>query len=49
MDLVGERALLDDHHGRRTAEEWVERPARNAVSIDGLPALEAGHPAPVVS
>jgi predicted pyridoxine 5'-phosphate oxidase superfamily flavin-nucleotide-binding protein len=49
MDLVGERALLDDHHERRTAEQWTERPAQNAVSIDGLPALEPGHPAPVAS
>jgi predicted pyridoxine 5'-phosphate oxidase superfamily flavin-nucleotide-binding protein len=47
MDLVGERSMLDDHHGRRTTEQWVDRPARNAVSIDGLPALEAGHPSPL--
>jgi predicted pyridoxine 5'-phosphate oxidase superfamily flavin-nucleotide-binding protein len=46
MDLVGERALLDDQHGRRTAEQWTERPARNSLSIDGLPALELDHPAP---
>jgi hypothetical protein len=47
LDLVGERSMLDDHHGRRTTEQWVDRPARNAVSIDGLPALEAGHPSPL--
>jgi hypothetical protein len=49
MELVGERALLDEHHGRRGETEWADRPARNAVSIDGLPALAPDHPAPVVS
>jgi hypothetical protein len=46
MDLVGERALLDDQHARRTAEQWTERTARNSLSLDGLPALELDHPAP---
>ncbi|MGI8332765.1 pyridoxamine 5'-phosphate oxidase family protein [Actinomadura scrupuli] len=49
MELVGERDLLDQHNGRRGAAEWADRPARNAVSIDGLPALAPDHPAPVVS
>jgi hypothetical protein len=46
MDLVGERTLLDDHHGRRSAEQWTERVHVNAESIDGLPALSPDHPAP---
>jgi predicted pyridoxine 5'-phosphate oxidase superfamily flavin-nucleotide-binding protein len=47
MNLVGERPLLDDHHGRRSAEQWRERVQVNAESIDGLPALEPDHPAPL--
>lgn len=46
MELVGERGLLDDHHRRRPPEEWAVRPRRNAASIDGLPALDPGHPGP---
>jgi hypothetical protein len=46
MEVVGERPLLDDQHRRRPAEEWTPRVRRNATSIDGLPALEADHPAP---
>jgi hypothetical protein len=46
MDLVGERSLLDDQHGRRTADQWGERVMVNAESIDGLPALDHDHPAP---
>jgi hypothetical protein len=46
MELVGERGLLDDQHGRRPADEWVPRVRRNAESIDGLPALDPDHPAP---
>lgn len=46
FELVGERPMLDDHHARRTAEEWPPRVARNAASIDGLPALTDDHPAP---
>jgi hypothetical protein len=46
MELAGERSLLDDHHGRRTPEEWGPRVQRNAESIDGLPALAPDHPAP---
>jgi hypothetical protein len=49
MEVVGERPLLDDHHGRRPAAEWGPRVLRNATSIDGLPALEPDHPAPVVA
>jgi hypothetical protein len=48
MELVGERTLLDDQHGRRPAAEWGPRVRRNATSIDGLPALEPDHPAPPV-
>jgi predicted pyridoxine 5'-phosphate oxidase superfamily flavin-nucleotide-binding protein len=47
MELAGERGLLDDQHARRSPEEWAPRVARNASSIDGLPALEPDHPAPV--
>ncbi|TQL99645.1 pyridoxamine 5'-phosphate oxidase [Actinoallomurus bryophytorum] len=47
MELTGERSLLDDQHARRPSDEWVPRVARNASSIDGLPALEPDHPAPV--
>ncbi len=46
MDLAGERTLLDDQHGRRTAAQWPERVKVNAQSIDGLPALHPDHPAP---
>jgi predicted pyridoxine 5'-phosphate oxidase superfamily flavin-nucleotide-binding protein len=46
MDLVGRRTLLDDQHGRRTAEQWAARVTVNAQSIDGLPALDPDHPAP---
>jgi predicted pyridoxine 5'-phosphate oxidase superfamily flavin-nucleotide-binding protein len=47
MELAGERTLLDDHHARRTPEEWGPRVGRNTESIDGLPALAADHPPPV--
>jgi hypothetical protein len=46
MELAGERSLLDDQHGRRSADEWVPRVQRNTESIDGLPALESDQPAP---
>jgi predicted pyridoxine 5'-phosphate oxidase superfamily flavin-nucleotide-binding protein len=46
MDLVDERTLLDDQHGRRAAEKWPARVSRNLESIDGLPALDPDHPAP---
>jgi hypothetical protein len=46
MELAGERSLLDDQHGRRTPEEWPPRVRRNERSIDGIPALDADHPAP---
>jgi hypothetical protein len=46
MELVGERSLLDDQHGRRAPADWRARVRRNATSIDGLPALEPDHPAP---
>jgi hypothetical protein len=47
MDLIGERTVLDDLHGRREAEQWAERVVVNSESIDGLPALELDHPAPL--
>jgi predicted pyridoxine 5'-phosphate oxidase superfamily flavin-nucleotide-binding protein len=47
MDLVSERSLLDDQHGRRTAEQWPARVKVNTESIDGLPALDLDHPAPL--
>ncbi len=46
MELVGERSLLDDRHGRRPPGDWRSRVQANAESIDGLPALEPDHPAP---
>jgi hypothetical protein len=46
MEVVGERSLLDDQHGRRSPADWVPRVQRNASSIDGLPSLEPDHPAP---
>jgi hypothetical protein len=46
MDLVDERTVLDDVHGRRTAAQWAERVKVNGESIDGLPALDPDHPAP---
>lgn len=39
-DYVGERSLLDDHFGRKSPEQIHDyHLAKNAVSIDGLPAL----------
>lgn len=46
MKLAGERSLLDDHHGRRTHDEWPARVQVNTRSIDGLPALDPEHPVP---
>lgn len=44
---VGERPVLDEVQGRRTAEDWAHRVANvNAHSIDGLPGLEPDHPLP---
>jgi hypothetical protein len=43
MELTQERELLADWAGRKTASELVAyRQEKNAVSIDGLPALDAG-------
>jgi Pyridoxamine 5'-phosphate oxidase len=47
LEFAGERGLLDDQHGRRTPEQWAERVVVNKASIDGLPALDPDHPAPV--
>jgi pyridoxamine 5'-phosphate oxidase-like protein len=42
MDLVEERDLLDSWAGRKTADQLeVYRAAKNAVSIDGLPSIDA--------
>jgi hypothetical protein len=39
-DYVGDRTLLDDHFARKTDEQIDDyHRAKNAVSIDGLPAL----------
>ena len=46
LEYAGERTMLDDQHGRRTAEQWTGRVAVNEASIDGLPALDPDHPAP---
>ncbi|HEX6470353.1 MAG TPA: pyridoxamine 5'-phosphate oxidase family protein [Streptosporangiaceae bacterium] len=46
MEFAAERTLLDDQQARRPAEQWPDRVKRNARSIDGLPALDADHPAP---
>ncbi|HLT09616.1 MAG TPA: pyridoxamine 5'-phosphate oxidase family protein [Micromonosporaceae bacterium] len=44
MEYVGERDLLDRWAHRKTAEELLAyRAAKNATSIDGLPALEPRH------
>jgi pyridoxamine 5'-phosphate oxidase-like protein len=47
MEFAGERGLLDDQHGRRSAEQWAERVVVNKAGIDGLPALDPDHPAPL--
>lgn len=40
FDYVGERSLLDDHFGRKSPEQIHDyHQAKNAFSIDGLPAL----------
>lgn len=46
-DLVGERPVLDAHHARVPEEKYARRvTGDNGQSIDGLPALEPGHPLP---
>jgi hypothetical protein len=46
MELAQERDLLVRHDERKTpAELAAYREQKNAVSIDGLPALSAGEPA----
>jgi hypothetical protein len=47
MEFAGERPMLDDQHGRRSADQWPGRVDNNQASIDGLPALEPDHPAPL--
>jgi hypothetical protein len=40
FDYVGDRTMLDDNFGRRSAENIAEyKRTKNAYSIDGLPAL----------
>lgn len=49
-DLVGERPVLDAHHARQPAEKYAGRiSGDNGHSIDGLPALDPGHPLPPVA
>ncbi|MGI5222700.1 pyridoxamine 5'-phosphate oxidase family protein [Nocardia sp. CA-290969] len=49
-DLVGERPVLDAHHARQPPEKYAGRiSGDNGHSIDGLPALEPGHPLPPVA
>ncbi|MEU4315249.1 pyridoxamine 5'-phosphate oxidase family protein [Nocardia sp. NPDC024068] len=46
-DLVGERPVLDAHHARQPEEKYARRvTGDNGHSIDGLPALDPGHPLP---
>jgi Pyridoxamine 5'-phosphate oxidase len=43
LDYVGERTLLTEANGRKSIDDLVEyRKAKNATSIDGLPALISG-------
>lgn len=47
MESAGERPVLDAVHRTLTAQEWEHQvKIDNAVSIDGLPALEPDHPVP---
>ncbi|WP_433657464.1 pyridoxamine 5'-phosphate oxidase family protein [Nocardia sp. CA-128927] len=47
LELIDERPVLDALHNRRTDEDFARRIAGdNAVSLDGLPALEPDHPLP---
>lgn len=45
-ELVDERPVLDAAHAKATDDKWAGAVARNRRSIDGLPALDADHPAP---
>lgn len=45
-ELVDERPVLDAAHRKATDEQYARRVNRNRRSIDGLPALDADHPAP---
>jgi Pyridoxamine 5'-phosphate oxidase len=46
LDYAGDRDLLSRHNGRKSAEELVDYQAtRNAVSVDGLPAVPRPVPA----
>jgi hypothetical protein len=47
-ELVDERPVLDAHHHKASDDAYVRLGQRNRRSIDGLPALEADHPLPVV-
>lgn len=45
MELTGEREMLKDWAARRSPEDMESyRRQKNAVSIDGLPALDPDHP-----
>lgn len=45
-ELVDERPVLDAHHAKASDDAFTRLVERNRRSIDGLPALEADHPAP---
>ncbi|OBG70929.1 MULTISPECIES: pyridoxamine 5'-phosphate oxidase family protein [unclassified Mycobacterium] len=45
-ELVDERPVLDKAHAKATDRTWAGAVARNQRSIDGLPGLDADHPAP---
>jgi hypothetical protein len=45
-ELVGERPVLDAHHGKAPDEAYERLRQRKGHSIDGLPALQADHPLP---
>ncbi|WP_040802090.1 pyridoxamine 5'-phosphate oxidase family protein [Nocardia higoensis] len=47
FELVGERPVLDAHHARVPDDKYASRiVGDNGHSIDGLPALDPGHPTP---
>lgn len=45
-ELIDERPVLDAAHAKATDEGYAGLVKRNQRSIDGLPALDADHPAP---
>ena len=45
-DLVDERSVLDNLHGKQPAEAYSKAIGRNQRSIDGLTGLDPDHPLP---